>query len=92
MSDIAPIHHRSHSAVLGQPNRVNRPNSTVASPNRGSDRVELSDKARLLGRLAELPDVRQDLIDRVRAEIADGTYDTPDKVEDMLDSLIEDLA
>ncbi len=91
MSDIAPINH-TNASVLGGTTRAARPHSQAASPVRGSDRAEFSQAAQLLSKLAELPDVRQDLIDRVRAELADGNYDTPDKVEALLDSLIEDLA
>lgn len=34
---------------------------------------------------------RLDLIQRVRREIAEGTYDTPDKWEKALDRLLDDL-
>jgi hypothetical protein len=33
------------------------------------------------------PDVRQELVARVRQEIRAGTYDTPDKLEAALDRL-----
>jgi hypothetical protein len=35
--------------------------------------------------------MRQDLIDRVRREIAEGTYDTPEKWDQALDRLLDDL-
>ena len=54
-------------------------------------KVELSEHARLLSKLAELPDVRQDLVDRVKAEIEAGTYDTADKIDALLDELARDL-
>jgi hypothetical protein len=38
------------------------------------------------------PDVRQDLVARVRQEIQAGTYDTPEKFEAALDRLAERLA
>lgn len=92
MSDISPINHAS-GADLGRPSRVSRPSDAGASgPTRGSDRVELSHSAQLLSRLAELPDVRENLVSRVKGEIANGSYDTPDKVDDLMDSLLEDLA
>ena len=58
------------------------------SPN---DRVELSDAARLLSRLSELPAVRQDLVDRVRAQIDAGTYETPDKIDATTAAVFEEL-
>lgn len=47
--------------------------------------------ARYLAKLAELPEVRMDLIEAVRAQIAAGTYETPDKIEAILEELLADL-
>jgi negative regulator of flagellin synthesis FlgM len=58
---------------------------------RPSDRVELSDRARLLNKLANLPPVRQDLIDQVKREIENGTYDTPGRLDGAIDHLADDL-
>ena len=38
------------------------------------------------------PDVRQDLVARVRQEIQAGTYDTPEKMEAALDRLANRLS
>jgi hypothetical protein len=35
--------------------------------------------------------VRDEVVDRVRGEIADGTYDTPEKLDVAVDRLLEDL-
>lgn len=35
--------------------------------------------------------IRQALVERVRAEIAKGTYETPDKIEALLNNLAKDL-
>jgi negative regulator of flagellin synthesis FlgM len=53
--------------------------------------VEFSTTARLLSKIAELPEIRQELVDQVRAEIAAGTYETEDKVDAALQSLLSDL-
>lgn len=37
------------------------------------------------------PDIRADLVYRVRAEIASGTYDTPEKMELALRRLLEEF-
>lgn len=58
---------------------------------RGSDQAEFSVAARLLSRLDELPDVRGDLVARVKAEIEAGTYETDDKLELAINELAEDL-
>lgn len=90
MSDIAPLH-GSNPASYDFTGRVERPVAKAAEPSRGSDSVELSGAARLLGQLAEGGAVRQDLIAKVRAEIASGTYETPEKLNAAIDALSEDL-
>jgi len=45
----------------------------------------------LLKKLQELPDVRQDLIDRVKREIAEGAYETPERIEKAVDGLMREL-
>ncbi len=55
------------------------------------DRVELSRHALLLDRLRQLPDVRTDLVNDVRAAIRDGTYETDEKLNTAVSQLIKDL-
>lgn len=57
---------------------------------RGDDKVEVSDAARFLAKLNAMPEVRTDLVERVRAQIADGTYDSDEKFDLALDGLIEE--
>lgn len=93
MTDIAAINHASASRIreAGSDDRgVRRPSAEPGSPARARDRVEVSDMALLMARLKNLPPVRQELIDRVRGEIAAGTYDTPEKFEAALDGLVRD--
>lgn len=58
---------------------------------RGEDRVELSGPFRLLNVLRERAGVRQDLVERVRSEIAAGTYETAERLDLAIDALSEDL-
>ncbi len=58
----------------------------------GSDEVTISQEAQLLSRIHDLPDVRQDVVDRVRAEIAGGTYETPDKIDVAVSRLLDEIA
>jgi len=39
----------------------------------------------------QLPPTRPELVERVRAEIAAGSYETPQRLEVALDGLLEDL-
>lgn len=62
----------------------------AAAPPR-QDRVDLSDQARLLDSLKGGSDVRTDLVARVKADLASGTYDVDGKLDKALDALIDDV-
>jgi len=87
MADIAPLG-RSFAPPPAGPSRVNGTATPVAGSARPADQADLSDHARLLSKLADLPGVRQDVVDRVKTEIELGDYDTPDRVDAALDALI----
>jgi negative regulator of flagellin synthesis FlgM len=53
--------------------------------------VEVSALAQSLSRLNTDPPVRQDLIDRVRAEIEAGVYDTPERLDRAVDRLLAEI-
>ena len=93
MSDIAAVVGPGVGRLEASSESIVRPvaQSAPGRVERPSDRVELSDRARLLNKLANMPAIRQDLVDRVRREIQGGTYDTPDRVEGALNSLMDDL-
>jgi negative regulator of flagellin synthesis FlgM len=90
MADISPINGSSYASRPPAPARSHA--EEVEAPRRSvSDAVELSDRALLLARLKQLPAVREELVDRVRAEIDAGAYETPEKIEAVLDRLAIDL-
>lgn len=67
------------------------PTESPSTPTRGADTVNLSEQARYLDALRENADVRVDLVQRIRAEIAAGTYESFDKFDKAVDGLIDDL-
>lgn len=69
-----------------------QPVAPVGAVQRGSDQVEVSQLATYLSTLRSLPSVRQDLIDSVKAQIAAGTYDTPERFDAALNGLVNDAA
>ena len=81
MSEISPV---GQPRAIGVGAKGTSPTAKGQAPatQRGADAIELSVQAQLLSRLAKLPDVRQELV---------GTYDTPDKIEALLDELEQDL-
>lgn len=69
--------------ALGPPPRTESPVAT--------DRVEISDLATFLSRLSELPEDRARKIVDIRTAIAEGTYETPEKLDAALNRLLEQL-
>lgn len=65
--------------------------ATDSSNNNAEDRVEISDLARLLSRLADLPADRARRIVDIRNAINSGTYVTADKLDIATDRLFEEI-
>ena len=45
----------------------------------------------LLKRLKDIPDSRKDLVRRVRKAIADGNYDTPERLDAAIDAMLREV-
>jgi negative regulator of flagellin synthesis FlgM len=54
------------------------------------DRVDISPAAEA-AMASEGSPIRQGLVNSIRRQIADGTYDTPDKMEMALDRLLDEM-
>lgn len=93
MADIAPVNFSPAAATDPFPSGIDRAGSRPPPEQtlRPSDRVELSDRARYLDKLSRVPEVRSDLIESVRGQIAAGTYQTMDRLEGAIQSLAEEL-
>ena len=55
------------------------------------DVVEISNLARVLSQEDQAQSVRWELIEKVKAQISDGTYDSPDKIDQVVERLFKDL-
>jgi negative regulator of flagellin synthesis FlgM len=56
------------------------------------DRLDISAAAEAAVQATETGVVRQDLVNRIRGEIAAGTYETPDKLDAALNRLLDEIA
>ncbi|HEV2969611.1 MAG TPA: flagellar biosynthesis anti-sigma factor FlgM [Pirellulales bacterium] len=56
-----------------------------------TDELHISDSARIAGQLSEIPDIRQDRVNSIRTAIAQGTYETSDKLSGALDRLLDEI-
>ena len=71
-------------------NRAAQPSSTptTATP---TDELQLSDAGQLASRLADIPAIRADKVAAARAAIADGTYETANKLDTALSRLLDEI-
>ncbi len=70
-----------------------RPSQAAARPEsvRINDEVDISDAARLVEQLQDLPDIRQNRVDAVRQQIAAGTYETREKLNAAIERLLDEI-
>lgn len=47
--------------------------------------------AHLLERIKDVPDVREDLCERVKQQIAEGAYETAERMEEAVERLVDEL-
>lgn len=93
MSEVSPIGTTDVGRI--QRGRVDHDRPGTERPDaptrRGDDRVEVSEVARLLSKLREVPPIRQELVDDVRSRIDEGSYDTPERLEAAVTAALEDI-
>ena len=77
---IGPPHH----------SRVSQPTARPDSPSI-HDEVQISDAARLVEQAQEVPEIRQQRVAAIRAEIASGTYETQEKLDIALQRLLDEI-
>jgi len=90
MTDINPIT-RPQQTTLDSVSKPTRQSDDSTSAARTGDRVELSDQARLLSKLKQLPEVREGLVNSVKAQIEAGNYDTAERFDTAVNALLDDL-
>jgi negative regulator of flagellin synthesis FlgM len=84
--------HLHQAQPVGAPHSLRAVRPTAPSqPGRIQDELDLSDTARLVERIHEMPDLRQDRVNQIRAQIASGSYETDEKLEIALSRLIDEI-
>jgi negative regulator of flagellin synthesis FlgM len=89
---IQGAHYVHGPHALQGPHRAS--SAAPAAPGGGSqpvDQLDISQEAQALSQARQSTDIRQDLVSRVKAEIAAGTYDTDEKFEIALDRLLNEI-
>jgi negative regulator of flagellin synthesis FlgM len=74
-----------------EPTGSARPSVPPAEAAGPQDVIEISAAARLAAKVHAVPEVREELVQRVKDEIATGTYETPARIERAVTRLMEEL-
>jgi flagellar biosynthesis anti-sigma factor FlgM len=101
VSDISSIGYGGSVGPLSQPSTSSagsRNGSSASSTESstsifaaGRDRVELSEHARFMDQLRQLPSIRTERVEAAREAIMNGTYETPEKLDIAVQRMLEDL-
>jgi negative regulator of flagellin synthesis FlgM len=70
--------------------RINHP-APAAEAGQIQDELQLSEAGQLMSKANDLPDIRWDRVNQIRAQIADGTYETDDKMRVALGRLLDEI-
>ena len=73
-----------------QSKKSGQKSSNAPQTTRGNDNAEFSTKAKYLSKVINLP-IREDLVNDIKSRIADGSYESQDKIDSLLDNLAQDL-
>ncbi len=55
------------------------------------DQLDISPEADMVSRVSEIPDVRADKVAEIRAQIASGDYESPEKLDAALEQLLNEI-
>lgn len=94
MSDIPPIGGPTGASGVTPSRRAGEVSAGKQGPGAGpvpADQVEISEMGQLLSTLELDDDVRAQKVIEIREAIANGTYETEDKLENTVERLIEVL-
>jgi negative regulator of flagellin synthesis FlgM len=89
MNDIPPINSAGQITNLVSPRPA--PTRPATSDDESGDRLEISETGQILSNLAPASTIRADRVAQIRQAIADGTYETPEKIELTVDRLLDVL-
>ena len=82
-----------HGPQSIQPPHGPLPAQPMAQPESAqiADEVNISEAARLVEQVQQMPEMREDRIEAVRQQIAAGTYETNDKLNVAVERLLDEI-
>ena len=89
-----PAHLHGPQAINGPHHATRTSHAAAAQPSSFSqvDQVDISPEASFVAEARELPEIRQDRVAALKAQIESGTYESEDKLDAALDRFLDELA
>jgi negative regulator of flagellin synthesis FlgM len=56
-----------------------------------ADEVDISEAAHYMEQVQQMPDIREDRVEAVRQQIADGAYETSDRLNAAIERLLDEI-
>ena len=80
------------SQSIGAPHGA-RPAQPMTRPEAApiADEVDISEAARLVEQVQQMPEMREDRVEAVRLQIAEGTYETSGKLNAAVERLLDEI-
>jgi negative regulator of flagellin synthesis FlgM len=77
---------------IGTPHGV-REGQSMARPQAAqiTDEVDISEAAQMAEQIQQMPEMREDRIEAVRQQIAEGTYETSDRLNVAVERLLDEI-
>jgi negative regulator of flagellin synthesis FlgM len=90
MFNVHGVHSAKTLGTVQKAGKATEPATSVTAT-RQRDVIEISRAAKLAAQVQQTPAVRTELVARVKAEIAAGTFETPERIEATVDRMMQDL-
>ena len=68
------------------------PEPAATQANSGVDQLDISPEAQILSQVRDIPEIRADRVAEIRAAIAEGVYETEEKLDIALDRLLDEIS
>jgi len=78
-----------HGSRVSRP--VEQPDPQAGAPAPIKDELDISAAAQLAEQAQAVPEIRQDRVAAIRAQIAEGTYETPERLEIAVERLLDEI-
>ncbi len=90
MANVFGVHPSSAADGIPPVGRL-QPKARAAEASGAGDTVEISEAGKLAAKIHDTSLTRMDIVERVKGQIAAGTYETPDRIETTVNRLVEEF-